>query len=116
MDEERNIVQTVLKANNTFKDFSPSLSAYTHRKLSLVPGSSQLDTISSSSGASQRCGGWGGGGEGVLIKKRGRGRGIVRGFMQMMVRERGSQGGWPFSKVGHVWQQGGSSGGGWYGI
>lgn len=70
MDEERNIVQTVLKANNTFKDFSPSLSAYTHRKLSLVPGSSQLDTISSSSGASQRCGGAGGGGEGVLIKKK----------------------------------------------
>lgn len=49
MDEERNIVQTVLKANNTFKDFSPSPSAYTHRKLCLVPaaeGSSQLDTIS----------------------------------------------------------------------
>lgn len=49
MDEERNIVQTVLKANNTFKDFSPSL--LTHPKLSLVPaaeGSSQLDGISSS--------------------------------------------------------------------
>lgn len=61
MDEERNVVQTVLKANNTFKDFTPSLAAYTHRKLSLVPaaeGSSQLDTISSG-GASQR---WGGGG------------------------------------------------------
>ena len=45
MDEEKNIVQTVLKANNTFKDFSPSL--LTHRKLLLVPaaeGNSQLYT------------------------------------------------------------------------
>lgn len=45
MDEERNIVQTVLKANNMFKDFSASL--LTHGKLLLVPadeGSTQLDT------------------------------------------------------------------------
>lgn len=49
MDRERNIVQTVLKANNVFKDFSPSL--LTHGKLSLVPaaeGSCQLNTNSKS--------------------------------------------------------------------
>lgn len=33
MDGERNIVQTVLKANNTFKDFSPHLSLSVFRSL-----------------------------------------------------------------------------------
>lgn len=82
MDEERNIVQTVQKANNKFKDFfSPSFFPPLHTRINLVPqskGSSQLDNNNNNNNNAQP-------------EKHARDSGIKKGtfsgFMEMRNRE-----------------------------